>query len=97
MNGGVTLGKTFKAGYVLALSLLWVLAACAGTGADRAAESCVAAGGKWLVASRECEIAERAWCDAHAGRFNACASPCRNSGQQVCATVCVPICALPKK
>jgi hypothetical protein len=77
---------------------LLVLSACAGQDGGDAVQACTASGGKWVADSRECEIDNKGWCDAHAGTFNACASPCRNAKGPVhaCAAICVPVCALPK-
>jgi len=72
-----------------------VLGACA-TEADRKiAESCTASGGRWIADTRECEIGKADWCKAYSGTFNKCASACRNTRQEVCITVCVPVCKVP--
>jgi len=82
---------------LLCLPALLALAACAGKADHDLAASCAASGGTWVADSRECEIGEKTWCDARSGRFDSCASPCRNTSQRVCATVCVPVCALPER
>ena len=85
------------ASWLLLVPLLF-LAACATEKGNDVAQVCTASGGKWVADSRECEIDNKGWCDARAGKFNACASPCRNATAPVraCAAICVPVCALPK-
>lgn len=70
------------------------LGACTG-GKDRQhAAACSAAGGKWIAEAAECEIDNRQWCEARGGKFNECASACRNTGRQPCMMICVPVCTM---
>lgn len=80
---------------LLAAAGVLVIAACATEGDQEVAKSCTASGGKWIAETRECEIGKAEWCKAHSGKFNKCASACRNTRQEVCITVCVPVCKLP--
>ena len=72
-----------------------VIAACATEVDQKVAKTCIASGGKWIADTRECEIAKADWCKTRSGTFNRCASACRNTRQEVCITVCVPVCKLP--
>ena len=79
---------------VTAISLALLSACSTGEGSEHA-KACTAAGGKWVAAAAECEIGNRKWCEARGGKFNECASACRNMpGQQPCILICVPVCAL---
>lgn len=51
---------------------------------------CDEKGGNW--SSNECENIDEASCNELGGEFNPCASPCRNSDTEICATVCVEVC-----
>ena len=79
----------------LAAAGVLVIAACAMETDPEVARSCKAAGGTWIADTRECEIGKAEWCKARSGTFDPCASACRNTGQQPCITVCVPVCKLP--
>jgi hypothetical protein len=91
--------RVFRPVAAALLTPMLLLAACAGPHNGERAHDCVASGGKWVADSGGCEIDNKGWCDAHGGKFNACASPCRNAKGPVaaCAAICVPVCALPKK
>jgi len=81
---------------MLLLTVTGFLAAACATEADQQlAQSCTASGGKWIADTRECEIGKADWCKARSGTFDPCASACRNTGQQPCIMVCVPVCKLP--
>lgn len=81
--------------FALAVMGIFTISACA-TEADREiGASCAASGGKWIADSRECEIGKADWCEARSGKFDPCASACRNTRAQTCIMVCVPVCKLP--
>jgi hypothetical protein len=61
---------------------------------DDLAAACSAVGGTWLSQYHECETDDRTWCEVRDGKFEFCASPCRHSPGQICATVCQPVCSL---
>ena len=74
--------------------ILLGLGACATDAGKEIAASCTASGGKWIADTRECEIGNADWCKTRSGTFNECASACRNTRQDVCITVCVPVCKM---
>lgn len=80
---------------LFAAACVLVIAACATEADQQVAESCAASGGKWIAGTRECETGKADWCKARSGTFDACASACRNTSQQPCIMVCVPVCKLP--
>ncbi len=80
----------------LVLVMAGVLFACSADQSgprDDLAEACSSAGGTWLFEHLECEIGDRTWCEAQDGEFDDCASSCRHSPGEICATVCQPLCS----
>lgn len=76
-----------------------ILSACAAEkpGAhDDQATACTALGGTWLAEHLECETGEQAWCESQNGTFDPCRSPCRHSPEQICVTLCQPVCNFSK-
>ena len=54
---------------------------------------CIAEGGTWIGSVQECEGISEPSCRDLSGKFNACASPCRNqSGEVICIQMCVQVC-----
>jgi len=80
---------------LLATTGILVIAACATETDQKHAKSCIASGGKWIADTQECEIGNVGWCEARSGKFDPCASACRNTRAQACIMVCVPVCKLP--
>jgi hypothetical protein len=81
--------------YLLAVAGIVAIAACATEADKKIATSCTASGGKWIADTQECEIGTIGWCEARSGKFDPCASACRNTRAQTCIMVCVPVCKLP--
>ncbi|MEM9683201.1 MAG: hypothetical protein AAF942_08045 [Pseudomonadota bacterium] len=84
-----------KATLLAAAASLLLLSACSTGEEGDHAKACTAAGGKWVAEAAECEIDNKQWCEARGGKFNQCASACRNApGPQPCILICVPVCAM---
>jgi hypothetical protein len=81
--------------YLLAVAGIVAIAACATEADKKIATSCTASGGKWIADTQEGEIGTIGWCEARSGKFDPCASACRNTRAQTCIMVCVPVCKLP--
>jgi hypothetical protein len=57
------------------------------------ASMCTDKGGQWSSAFKECTGIDSAACSAIGGKFNECASACRNDPQaQMCTMQCVQVC-----
>ena len=53
--------------------------------------------GRWIEEKQECEQMEAQSCKELGGRFNECASACRNQlDAEMCIQVCVPVCSFVK-
>lgn len=58
-------------------------------------KKCVAAGGVWSEAYKECAAVDQKTCKSIGGTYNECASPCRNDPKaEFCIEMCVEICSL---
>ncbi|MBT3348945.1 DUF3298 domain-containing protein [bacterium] len=56
-------------------------------------EICTSSGGNWLANHNECENVGRDWCEQEMGKFNECASACRNDPEaMMCTMQCVLVC-----
>ena len=56
-------------------------------------EICVSFDGKWLSGSNECEGINKVECEKMGGKYNECASACRNDPKaQICTMQCVLVC-----
>lgn len=48
---------------------------------------------RWIETTKECEQMDEQTCKNLGGRFNECASACRNESEaEMCIQVCVPVC-----
>ena len=63
------------------------------SGYDELKLSCDHGGGSWLDDYFECENINKDWCDEAGGKFNECASACRNNPDaKICIMQCVSVC-----
>ncbi|MEM4756060.1 MAG: hypothetical protein QW594_02915 [Candidatus Woesearchaeota archaeon] len=57
-------------------------------------ETCKRHGGIWISQAYECEGISQEQCTAMGGKYNECASACRNNPQaQMCTLQCVVVCS----
>lgn len=88
---------------ILAYAAFWVVAVRDSNQAGEPAENgegagdpmalCLEQGGKWLADYKECEGADKEWCEGAGGEFDECASACRHIvDAEACIERCVPVC-----
>lgn len=55
---------------------------------------CENVSGTWVAAHRECEWVSQQWCEQEMGRWQACASACRNDPTaEICTMQCAQVCS----
>ncbi len=56
--------------------------------------SCEVYGGNWIEDTLECENIAQESCEELEGKYNSCASACRNTNSEICTMQCVEVCDL---
>jgi hypothetical protein len=97
------MNMNIKLFFGLAIFCLFMLAACEKTAStqDPAIDyikiktQCIGFSGSWLEESKECVGISEKDCSSIGGKFNECASACRNNPKaDVCTMQCVIVCEL---